>query len=48
MLTLMYVQYLIPWARIGKPREDILDEKESGKLWNWLEEETRFVTESSS
>ncbi|KAL5483641.1 RDH1_3 [Sanghuangporus weigelae] len=40
-------KYLIPWARVGKPREDILDEKKSTKLWDWLEEQTRFVVESS-
>ncbi|THH03617.1 hypothetical protein EW145_g6137 [Phellinidium pouzarii] len=37
-------EYLIPWARVGKPREDVLDEKLGEKLWNWLEEQTSMST----
>ncbi|KAI5114717.1 hypothetical protein M0805_009885, partial [Coniferiporia weirii] len=32
-------KYLIPWARVGKARDDMLDEKLSGKLWDWLEQQ---------
>lgn len=39
-------KYLIPWARVGKPREDVLDEKQSAKLWDWLEEQTAHIENS--
>jgi len=32
-------KYLIPWARIGKAREDVTDEKLGEKLYSWLEEQ---------
>lgn len=37
-------QYLIPWARVGKPRADVLDESTSTKLWTWLEEQVQEVS----
>ncbi|THH29485.1 hypothetical protein EUX98_g4720 [Antrodiella citrinella] len=36
-------KYLIPWARVGKSRDDMQDEKISGRLWEWLEEQTAAV-----
>ena len=41
-------QYLIPWARVGKPRSDVLDEKLGDDLWNWLEEQTGRQASSST
>ncbi|KAI0764108.1 NAD(P)-binding protein [Irpex lacteus] len=32
-------KYLIPWARLGKPRADTQDPKIGEDLWNWLEEQ---------
>ena len=31
------VQFLIPWARVGKCRHEMYDPKETEKLWAWLE-----------
>ncbi|KAJ9107005.1 hypothetical protein QFC19_002873 [Naganishia cerealis] len=35
--------YGIPWARIGRPREDALDEKIGKELWEWLERECKVA-----
>lgn len=32
-------QYLIPWARVGKPRAEVEDGKLGDKLYSWLEEQ---------
>ncbi|KAG9104003.1 hypothetical protein FRC06_006267 [Ceratobasidium sp. 370] len=32
-------QYLIPWARVFKARQDTQDEEAGRKLWTWLEEQ---------
>ncbi|KAF9234874.1 hypothetical protein BU15DRAFT_78637 [Melanogaster broomeanus] len=32
-------KYLIPWARIGKPRADTQDPQLGKELWTWLEEQ---------
>jgi len=34
-------KYLIPWARIGSPRKDHMDQKKEEKLWTWLEEKVK-------
>lgn len=34
---------LSPWARIGKVREDLTEEKLSVKLYSWLEEQTALT-----
>ncbi|RDB24292.1 hypothetical protein Hypma_008796 [Hypsizygus marmoreus] len=34
-------KYLIPWARVGKPRPEAEDPKLGEKLWSWLEAETK-------
>ena len=36
--------YLVPWARIGKPRSDVLNEANQEKLWTWLEEQVQEIT----
>ncbi|OJA21275.1 hypothetical protein AZE42_10593 [Rhizopogon vesiculosus] len=36
-------KYLIPWARIGDPREDTQDPQQGHELWNWLEEQVKDV-----
>ncbi|KAJ9114980.1 hypothetical protein QFC22_005308 [Naganishia vaughanmartiniae] len=33
--------YGIPWARIGKPRDDAKDEKIGKEVWEWLERECK-------
>jgi len=37
------LQYLIPWARIGKGNVAGQDEKLRGELWKWLEEQIENV-----
>ena len=32
-------KYLIPWARVGKPRADTQTPEIGEKLWTWLEEQ---------
>ncbi|GJE98571.1 NAD(P)-binding protein [Phanerochaete sordida] len=34
-------EFLIPWARVGKCRDEFYDDKEIEKLWKWLEENTK-------
>ncbi|KAF8601549.1 NAD-binding protein [Ceratobasidium sp. AG-I] len=34
-------KYLIPWARLSKPRADTKDEAIAKKLWEWLEEQVK-------
>lgn len=34
-------EYLIPWARIGRCREEAYDDELGNRLWNWLVEETK-------
>ncbi|KAF9232100.1 hypothetical protein BU15DRAFT_81613 [Melanogaster broomeanus] len=36
-------KYLIPWARIGKPRADTQDSQLGKELWTWLEEQVANV-----
>ncbi|KAF9232101.1 hypothetical protein BU15DRAFT_55395 [Melanogaster broomeanus] len=36
-------KYLIPWARIGKPRADTQDPQLGKELWTWLEEQVANV-----
>jgi len=36
-------KYLIPWARIGKPRADTQDPQNGLELWNWLEEQVENI-----
>ncbi|EKM50635.1 uncharacterized protein PHACADRAFT_264008 [Phanerochaete carnosa HHB-10118-sp] len=37
-------EFLIPWARIGKCRDEFYDDKETERLWKWLEENTKEAT----
>ena len=32
------LQFLIPWARLGKCRHEVYDPKATEKLWSWLED----------
>ncbi|KZT58047.1 NAD(P)-binding protein [Calocera cornea HHB12733] len=32
-------QYLVPWARMGKPRPDTQDPQHGARLWQWCEEQ---------
>jgi retinol dehydrogenase 12 len=41
MLTIIFVQYLRPWARLGEPHKESKDEKEQEKLWKWCEDEVK-------
>jgi len=34
-------EYLIPWARLGRCREEAYDPELGQKLWDWLEQETQ-------
>ena len=36
-------QYLIPWARIGEPREDERNPETAEKLYKWLEEQVAGI-----
>jgi len=36
-------KYLIPWARIGSPREDTQDAATGRQLWAWLEEQVKDI-----
>ncbi|KAF5371110.1 hypothetical protein D9758_004259 [Tetrapyrgos nigripes] len=36
-------QYLVPWARVGKPSAATEDQKQSEELWNWLEEQVKGI-----
>ncbi|KIJ61748.1 hypothetical protein HYDPIDRAFT_96006 [Hydnomerulius pinastri MD-312] len=36
-------KYLIPWARIGKPRADTQDPQLGKELWTWLDEQVAIV-----
>ncbi|KAH7927978.1 NAD(P)-binding protein [Leucogyrophana mollusca] len=36
-------KYLVPWARIGDPREDTQDPQLGKELWTWLEEQVESV-----
>jgi retinol dehydrogenase 12 len=36
---------LIPWARVGKCKNEMYDIKETEKLWKWLEEHTKEKSE---
>ncbi|KAF9232099.1 hypothetical protein BU15DRAFT_81612 [Melanogaster broomeanus] len=36
-------KYLIPWARIGKPRADTQDPQLGKELWTWLEEQVANI-----
>ncbi|KAF9235426.1 hypothetical protein BU15DRAFT_89589 [Melanogaster broomeanus] len=36
-------KYLIPWARVGKPRSDTQDPQLGKELWTWLEEQVGNV-----
>ena len=35
------LQYLVPWARVGKPRSN--DTELGGELWTWFEEQVENV-----
>jgi retinol dehydrogenase-12 len=36
-------QYLMPWARVGKPNSKASDEKMGEKLWEWMEQQVRSI-----
>lgn len=36
-----WIQFLIPWARVGRCRDEVYDPKVGEKLWEWLEENTK-------
>lgn len=38
-LMLQPWQYLIPYARVGKPRADLENPELADKLWRWMEEQ---------
>ena len=42
VLTQM-VQYLIPWARVGRAKKETEDPEIGRKLWEWLENEVKNV-----
>lgn len=43
MMLMVLLQFLIPWARLGRCREEAYDEELGKKLWNWLEEQVKDV-----
>lgn len=36
-------QFLIPWARLGKCRQEAYDDALGERLWSWLEEQVKDV-----
>ena len=38
-----YLQYLIPWARVGTPTTSAQDPKLAEELWTWMEEQVQNV-----
>jgi NAD(P)-dependent dehydrogenase (short-subunit alcohol dehydrogenase family) len=36
-------EYLIPWARVGKPHPDTQDPETGKALWTWLEEQVEGI-----
>ena len=38
-----YLQYLVPWARVGTPTASAQDPKLAEELWNWMEEQVQNV-----
>ena len=40
-LSLGLVQFMIPWARLGRCRPEVYDDEVGNKLWTWLEGEVR-------
>lgn len=41
-------QFLIPWARVGRCKEEVYDTEVSEKLWRWLEENAKVPTTTIS
>ena len=37
--------YLIPWARVGSMRKDARDPATGEKLWDWLEEQVKEISD---
>ena len=35
-----FLQFLIPWARLGQCRPEMYDEEVGDRLWKWLQDET--------
>jgi retinol dehydrogenase-12 len=38
-----YLQYLIPWARVGTPKASAQDPKLAEELWTWMEEQVQNI-----
>jgi retinol dehydrogenase-12 len=36
-----YLQYLIPWARVGTPKASTQDPILAKELWTWMEEQVQ-------
>ena len=39
----LYLQYLVPWARVGIPTTSAQDPKLAEELWTWMEEQVQNV-----
>ncbi len=37
----VFLQYLIPWARLGRCRPEAYDDELGERLWKWLEDEVK-------
>ena len=37
----LYLQYLVPWARVGTPTTSAQDPKLAEELWTWMEEQVQ-------
>ena len=42
------LQFLIPWARLGKPHPDVLKDEVCEKMWDWLSGEVRAFEASQA
>ena len=46
--SIMDVQFMIPWARLGKCRPEVYDDEVGNRLWSWLEEEVKAFEASQA
>ena len=37
------LQFMIPFARLGRCRDEVYDDAIGQRLWQWMEDETRHL-----
>jgi len=43
VILMPFLQYLVPWARVGPTRKEAQDPKIGEALWEWLEEQVKDI-----